>query len=336
MPDWPDAPRLEEALADLATQIDPDSRTKAETAALLALGDTGETIPTLPPVTTASPGRRSSTVIGRLAVAATLLVVAGAIFAVANRVEETQQSDTGISPPADNPEASDPAVMPPPLLTQSDMCLSTGTNDEVRRRLDLAGGAVEVGVRSSRPTPLNNRTLLVIGPGDDWRLVADRTSLHLGIEASAIVYAATSDLDSTSVGQLADQLIANLCEQGPLYLVSIGAPLGIDGACHGGQAASFSGYVFVDHERPPTDCSIRRPTLVFDREDVAARRDAWAEHLGCDLPTTTVDGSSTRVTSWSACRNTLVHVESAMDPWPETIDGVPAVDFILASISVAN
>ncbi|MEM7271930.1 MAG: hypothetical protein AAF547_02515 [Actinomycetota bacterium] len=333
MPDRPDAPRLEEALAELAGRAETDTAKKIETAALLALGEADELVPTLAPSALTPPSSRTRTgVIAALAIA----ILAVGAWTIIDLNRSMLQSDTG--PAAGTPRDDDPepGIQAPPPLTQADLCQSTGTDAEGARLLDTAVGPVEVGVRAHRGTPVDTRTVLVIGPGSDWRTIADRASLHDDLRATAIVYAATASFATTSIGDLVDHLATNLCEQGPIYLVSIDNAMGADVACFSGATTSFSGFVFVGHELPPSTCSIRRPTLVIDDELLPRQRERWAQHMSCADPATRLDSAANEITAWATCRNTLVHLVTPSDPWTAMIDDVPARDFIFATISVAN
>ena len=223
-----------------------------------------------------------------------------------------------------------------PLLAASDLCLANDSGDELARTVQLDSNPVEVGVWASPPIALEAKTVIVIGTGTNWRTVANRAAIRGAHNSTAIIYVATDDIATDEFWQLTETIASSVCEAGPSYLISLDAALGPDLVCHQQGAVAFAGYTFANPGPPPNDCVISRPTLVVEDPGSPGYQDTWAQHLGCEGPTTSRDQWANVTTEWQICETTLLHVRSSANPWTDRIGEAPVAEVVFAAMALAN
>lgn len=335
MADWPDAPRLRDALERVASEADVNTSARERTQELTAT-ESGDRIVTLP-VRARPSGRAPVKRRAAVGVAAAIVLV-GATLGTLRVVSQSSPTDTTVRAPS--PEDTTPSVAPTtpdpapptPILEQAAHC--DGPSDEVRAfRIRVGEREVEIGVSGGA---VGGFSVFVVTAPDGW--AEDAAQIALGTQpSSTTVYYVPAPPTAVDATAVLTRLFASACN-GLNYLVATGPgyPAAADMACASVPGRGLRGHTFVDVGDPPQTCRLRHPVVLLNASSPATLA-AWEDHLGCRDPAVTEDAEGNLVTRYAACDTTLVHVETGeTDPWQAIVEGRPARELVLEVMALPN
>jgi hypothetical protein len=348
--EWPNAPRLRRALEQTAAEAQTDTAARDHLGELLRDADGEATVPT-PLLPEAAVRPRWAAM---LAVAAITVVALGLgallVSTVGNDAPEQVSSSAtaSTSPPATAPSSVPPSSVTPstttppapasiPRLAAGAHCgQSIGVAQPYLLEVATASGtlALEIGVST---VAAEQPEFVVVG-ADTWQATASQVHAEsgLGRSISGLYYLPfTFDLDAAE--EVASALLSSTCDASTYLLALAGGNAAADAlACAQVPGRGFNGFAFVDPGAPPDGCSLSQPTVLVGSEPLAQRSE-WERHQGCVGATTVEDDEGNLITTYTSCDSTLIHVDTrSSDPLAATIDGVPAVEFLIAVTGIAK
>lgn len=344
MTEWPEAPRLREALQRTAAEARTDTPARERLRELLEDGSDEEHHPAPIPSQPAHPSsRRRAPWLWAAAAIVVLLGVATLLTVDGDEEPEAVVSTTtptASTPDLDGDPTESPASTPtpPPELGAQECRRSVGdptaflvAADGVGLEVGIAGGSAG---ESTIPVP---PTFMVVG-GASWQRAAAGLPMHTGAGLTTeTVYFIPSTFDADQAPTIARTVLASTC--GPVsYLLATpdGYTAATDLACARIPAQGFSGFAFIDPGPPPTGCALAHPVIIVTSDPLASSAQ-WEAHQGCTGPATTTDDDGNLVTTYGACDNTLIIVDTATsDPLAAVVDGAPTAEFLTRLRGIAN
>lgn len=337
MGEWPDHPRLTDALRRLADDAETsEDHRQAVLARLLQDSPTtsertrrrGRTRPKM--ISTARPRPPIAVV----AIAAAV-VVSGLAFANLSRPAiETTIEATGsagaTSQPIAAPEDSDSATtqvpdQSPPELIPANSCKPRPADFSETEFLVTIDDqrSITVGAQVVKGTGMAPGALGLIDFGDtpDWRTGRQLDVLDLSLVWTA--YRVPDVADATTAMEVINKILANTCQSAVFAALPPNmAPAGTAVSCRIlERGPTLNGVLLIEPEQPPATCPGLTPTLVARsnlREDAI---DAWASAYGClGSSREQLVGDATIVT-FADCRHRVALVDLQRpieDLWTDT------------------
>ncbi|MDH3300259.1 MAG: hypothetical protein OES24_07105 [Acidimicrobiia bacterium] len=331
MTEWPDHPRLTDALRRLADDVDtPEDHRQAVLARLLQ--DSPEASKSTrrersrPKI---SRSLRPSPSVAAVAVAAAV-VLSGLMIAYRSRptteatieagdpiatVTTDDHSSQPTAAPEDNGSATTPAPgQSPPELIPANSCNPGPTNlTETEFLLTIdKGRSITIGAQALEGTGMAPGGLGLIDFGDspDWRM--GRKLDVVGPSRVWLAYLVPGVVDVDTALQVIDDILANACQSAMFAAIPPNMkPIGTAVSCRTLEAGpTLNGVLLIDPAEPPTTCAGSTPTLIARTGlgDVDAT-DAWASAYGClgSSSDPLIDGAT--IVTFADCRHRLALVD---------------------------
>lgn len=332
MTEWPDHPRLADALRRLADDVDtPEDHRQAVLARLL------QHSPEAPKTARREQSRpritRSiwpSPSVAAVAVAAAV-VLSGLV--IANRIRPTTEAtieagdpettvtsvtiDDDASPttaaPEDNGSAATPAPgQSPPELIPANSCKSGAANPPEFLLTTDDGRSLTIGVETIKGVGMAPGGLGFIDFGNDpdWR--TGRKLDVLGPSRAWLTYRVPGIDDVNTTLEVIDDILANICQSAMFAAVPPNMkPAGTAVSCRTLEAGkTLNGVLLIAPAQPPTTCAGSTPTLIartgLGEGDTI---DAWASAYGCRHSSSDplIDGAT--IVTFADCRHALALVD---------------------------
>ncbi|MEM9036597.1 MAG: hypothetical protein AAGA99_25460 [Actinomycetota bacterium] len=312
MSEFPDAPRLAEALQRQAQsiQIDPAERAAAEER--LLGGDV--TVLRLRSESPVGPPRRNRSL--ALVAAALAIVVVAALL---------PQRDSGTGEVATEPPESvdeSAVVLGLPSLVPGH-CQAL---DGAVRRYSVGGSEVLVG--GTYLSAIDARSVVVLVPPG---LPGGRQMVLDGLaDQDVIAYVVDA---GEEIRPVLEELVPIACGPGR-QLVDLGTGRASEVACLDYGGTGFAGFVFVGPTQPPVGCITKQFTLVIDDEPLADEP-GWLDVYGCDGGSVfgLDDERNVRKTYYD-CDSQLLFTDTESDPLESTFNGEPLLTFIRRNVGL--
>ncbi len=339
--EWPDAPRLTEALANRASDVEINTVARARVAERLDRSPSAETVVLIrrtpaPPTSPASYRRVAVVAACVLALAiggAGLVTKFGggdADVRLENPAEQFggEGSATSVSrSPSDTSATPQPSSPGAVLAAYEDQAHCARTVDDIDRvdryALEADGGLSGVVSVRGKFRDLAN-LVLVVAPTETESAPAIRPAPG----GFGMVHTAAVQLEPGGADAALARLEGEMCGFGLALGSTVeGYEVAARLVCGSVRGTAPLGYVFETRAGPPA-CALRQPTILLSSGPHPALNE-WASNLGCTGENRAVDDAGNTVVRFDECGSSLLVVETATDdPWSATIEGRPATEFI--------